>query len=72
MVKEALASAPILTRTDLELPFCVQTDVSNSGIVGLIKQIQNVEEKVIAFPSRFLNKREQVYSSLERNFWLCF
>lgn len=65
-IKQALVSAPILCSPDFELPFTIQTDASNTGLGAVLTQIQNDEEKVIAFASRSLLSSERNYSVTER------
>ncbi len=41
--------------------FYLDTDACDAGIGGVLLQIQNNEEKVIAYASRSLNKSERNY-----------
>lgn len=45
------------------MPFTLQTDALDSGLRSVLTQIQNGEEKVIAFASRSLSRAEQNYST---------
>lgn len=65
-MKNALISAPILTSPDFSRPFVIQTDASETGLGGVLTQIQDGDEKVIAFASRSLSRAERNYSVTER------
>ena len=67
-LKEALTTAPILgypsqKETDR---FILDTDASNCHIGGVLSQIQNGQEKVIAFGSKVLSKAERNYCVTRR------
>ena len=65
-IKQALVSAPILTNPAFSLEFLIECDASNTGVGGVLTQIQNGEERVIAFASRTLSRTEQNYTVTER------
>lgn len=65
-IKRLLTSTPILARPDFSLPFTLCTDASNVGLGAVLTQIQNGEERVIAYSSRTLSSAEQNYSVTER------
>lgn len=60
-LKELLCTAPILAYPDSTSEFILDTDASMSGIGAVLSQIQNGEEKVIAYASRTLNKSQVRY-----------
>ena len=60
-LKEKLISAPILGFPMDEGVFTLHTDASNTGISGILHQMQNGREVVIAFSSRTLNSAEINY-----------
>lgn len=65
-LKEALVTTPILACPDYDLPFSVHCDASNFGIGGMLTQIKDDKEVVIAYMSKSLNKNERNYSTTER------
>ena len=66
LLKQKLASPPILTYPDFKIPFIVSTDASGTAIGGVLSQVQGSAEKVIAYWSRQLQKAERNYSTVER------
>ena len=60
-LKEALTTAPILAYPNPTDPFILDCDASNHGVAGVLSQIQNGHERVIAYYSRTLNKGETRY-----------
>lgn len=65
-IKEALVSAPILCQPDFNQPFTIQCDASDTGVGGVLTQVLDGEERVIAYASRTLSKTERFYSVTER------
>lgn len=65
-LKERLCSAPILAYPKPGERFIIDTDASNIGIGGVLSQIHNGEEKVIAYFSRKLSKQEVNYCVTRR------
>jgi transposase InsO family protein len=65
-LKEALISDPVLGLYDENSPTEIHTDASGYGIGAVLTQVQNGEEKVIAYASRSLTKAEKNYSTTER------
>lgn len=65
-LKTLLTSTPVISCPDFSKPFIIQCDASNKGIGAVLCQkIDNVERPV-AYLSRQLNDREQLYSTSER------
>jgi hypothetical protein len=60
-LKRALCTAPILAYPKPGERFIVDTDTSNFGIGGVFSQVQDGQERVIAYYSKTLNKAEKNY-----------
>jgi len=60
-LKEALISPPILAMPDDKGDFVLDTDASDYGIGGVLSQYQDGVERVVAYASRSLDRREQNY-----------
>ena len=65
-LKETLTSGPLLYCPDFSKPFVVETDASNVGAAGILLQIINGEERVVAYTSKTLSKAERNYSTTEK------
>ena len=65
-VKELLVSAPILVQPDFNEKFTIQSDASNTGLGGILTQVIDGEERVIAYASRSLSRAERNYATLEK------
>lgn len=65
-LKQLLVSPPILAYPRFEIPFVVHTDASDHAIGGVLSQIQDGKERVIAYFSRQLGKAQRNYSTIER------
>ena len=61
MLKEVLMRAPVLAYPTREDPFVLDTDASNKGIGAVLSQIQDGQERVVAYYSRVLHKAERRY-----------
>lgn len=57
-LKCLLTNTPILEYPDVKEPFILDTNASAFGVGGVLSQIQNVEEKVIAYGSKILSKSQ--------------
>ena len=69
-LKNALISSPVLAYSNFELPFCVQTDASESGLGVVVTQTQDGQERVIVYASRVLSEDERnYYSTTESSAW---
>lgn len=60
-IKQLLTEAPILAYPTEKDEYILDTDASNSGIGAVLSQVQNGQEKVIAYSSRTLSKAERQY-----------
>ena len=65
-LKKALSEAPILSHPRTEGQFILDTDASNEGIGAVLSQVQDGEERVIAFGSKTLSKTERNYCITRR------
>ena len=66
-LKQLLVSPPILAYPRFEIPFAVHmSDASDHAIGGVLNQIQDGKERVIAYFSRQLGKAQRNYSTIER------
>ncbi len=68
-LKEALISVPILGFPFFNGPktgqFILDTDLCQTQTAGVLSQIQNSQEVVIAYGSKKLNKHQQNYPSMK-------
>jgi transposase InsO family protein len=60
-LKDMMISAPILAYPNESGEYVLDTDASNYGIGAVLSQIQNGQERVIAYASRTLSKSQRVY-----------
>ena len=60
-LKEMLSKASILVHPQPEGDFILDTYASNEGISGVLSQVQDGQEKVIAYGSKMLSKTECNY-----------
>ena len=60
-LKHKLISSPILAMPIDDAPYILDTDASHDSIGAILSQIQDGEERVIAYASRTLNKPEKNY-----------
>ena len=65
-LKEALCEAPILAYPRVSGLFIVDTDASNTGIGGVLSQVQENEERVIWYASKKLNRTQRQYCVTRR------
>ena len=66
ILKERLTSPPVLMYPDPEAAFILDTDASDFGIGAVLSQIQDGEERVVAYGSRVLTKQERRYCVTRR------
>ena len=67
-LKNCLVNSPILAFPNSKDMFVLDCDASQLGIGGVLSQVQNSEEKVIAYASHTLNKAQQQYCTTKREF----
>ena len=65
-LKELLISAPILSYPMKEGEFVLDTDASANGIGAVLSQVQNGQEKVIAYSSKTMNDSQRKYCTTYR------
>ena len=65
-LKDILTSTPILAYPDESSSFILDTDASEIGIGAVLSQIQDGNERVLAYASRKLNKAERSYCVTRR------
>ena len=65
-LKTKLTTPPVLAFPQFKTPFIVATDASDHAIGGVLSQVQDGRERVIAYWSRQLQKAERNYSTIER------
>ena len=68
-LKEALVSAPVLAYPTREGKFVLDTDASATAIGAVLSQIQDGEEKVIAYASCALSSSRQNYCTTYRELY---
>ena len=65
-LKSKLTTPPVSAYPRFTVPFIVSTDASDKTIGGVLSQVQNGHEQVVAYWSRQLQKAERNYSTIER------
>ena len=60
-LKQKLLSAPVLAYPDPEIEFILDTDASAYGIGAVLSQVQDGQERVVAYSSRSMTKEERRY-----------
>ncbi|XP_078467221.1 uncharacterized protein LOC144730345 isoform X1 [Lampetra planeri] len=65
-LRDALVKAPPLIYPDFSEPFLLDTDASNTGIGGVLSQVVDGVERVVAYGSRVLSPAEQRYCVTRR------
>ena len=65
-LRSALTCAPVLTFPRAECTFILDTDASDFAIGGVLSQLQDGEERVIAFHSKTLNDTQRRYCTTKR------
>ena len=66
MLKQALTEAPILSYPIPDGDFVVDTDASLTGVGAVLSQLQDSQEKVIAYYSSNLSRLEKNYCATRR------
>lgn len=62
----SLMTPPILGHPNLQHPFIVYTDASETGLGAVLTQRDHGKDEVLAYASRALNKAEVNYSATEK------
>jgi len=70
--KEYLTSSEVLALPDTSLPYIVRTDASDYAIGGSLHQVQDGEERVIAYESRKLSATARNWPTHERELFAYF
>jgi len=65
-LKHALCTAPVLGYPRSGKKFIADTDTSNVGIGGVLYQVQDGSERVVAYFSKILSKAERNYCVTRR------
>lgn len=65
-LKRSLTQAPILSLPNNTDVYILDTDASDMGLGAVLSQVQNGEEKVIAYASRTLSKPERNYDTTRK------
>ena len=60
-LKKLLTRTPILAYPKDGCPYILDTDASNVGLGGVLSQVQDAEERVIAYASKTLNRAQRNY-----------
>ena len=68
-LKEKLATPPVLAYPRSEGEYILDTDASNHAIGAVLSQIQDGEERVIAYASRALQGGQKNYCTTKREIW---
>ena len=66
LLKDKLTSPPILVYPNPDVPFILDTDASDYGIGAVLSQVQDGEERVVAYGSQALSKQERRYCVTRR------
>ncbi len=70
-LKHCLVSAPVLAYPRREGQFILDTDASQHGIGAVLSQVQDGDEKVVAYGSRALTKAEKNYCVTRKELLAC-
>lgn len=65
-LKDCLITAPTLSFPTADGTYILDTDASQTGVGAVLSQIQNNEERVIAYSSRTLNRAQRQYCTTKR------
>ena len=65
-LKTKLTTPPVLAFPQFKTPFIVATDALDHAIGGILSQVQDGQDRLIAYWSRQLQKAERNYSTIEQ------
>ena len=65
-LKLALTTAPVLISPDPKEPYIISTDASGFAIGGVLSQMRNGEERVVAYESKKLSATQRNYPTHDR------
>ena len=65
-IKRHLSNAPTLAFPRLDVPFILDTVASDTGLGALLSQVQDGQEREIAYAARALSKAERNYSTTRK------
>lgn len=68
-LKDALTSPPIMAFPNFHQPFILSTDASNYAVGAVLSQVQNGNERVIAYASHVLTRTEKKWSTYDKELW---
>ena len=71
-IKKHIVEIPCLYLADPNLPKVVETDASDLGYGGILKQVQNGREVVIQYTSGHWNDTQKNYSAIKKKFFPLF
>ena len=75
LTKQALSRAPFLKFPDFNVPFCVATDASNTGVGGVLYQPSPADngeitaENIVAICSKKLSSSQMNYAAYKKEFY---
>ena len=68
-IKHKLTNAPILAFPQLDVPFILDSDASDSGLGAVLSQVQCGKERVIAYAARHYQRLKGTIALHGRNCW---
>ncbi len=68
-LKKKLTQPPILAYPDFDLPFRITTDASNTGVAAVLSQIQDEQERAIAYAGTSLTPPQRNWSTTDRELY---
>ena len=71
-LKQALTSAPILSFLNDDGAYILDTDASHGAIGSVLSQVQNGEERVLAYGSKKLSQTQRKYCITRKEFYAVY
>ena len=65
-IKRKLMNAPILSLLQLDVPFILDSDASDVGLLAVLSQVQCSKERVLAYAARALSVAQRNYSTTRK------